>query len=50
VLFYCNWDKIMFVEVIPQSHFAVGKPRMLSEEQYLPAAYTNPNYDVSSDG
>jgi len=49
-LFYRSGDKMMAVDIATQSGFTVGRPRMLFEGPYLPTAYTNPNYDVSTDG
>jgi eukaryotic-like serine/threonine-protein kinase len=49
-LFYRSGGKMMAVDISTQSGFSAGKPRMLFEGQYLPTPFTNPNYDVSSDG
>jgi eukaryotic-like serine/threonine-protein kinase len=49
-LFYRSGDKMMAVDIATQPSFTSGKPRMLFEGQYSPAAGTTPNYDVSPDG
>jgi Tol biopolymer transport system component len=49
-LFYRSSDKMMAVDIATQPSFTSGKPRMLFEGPYIPAAGTNPNYDVSPDG
>ena len=49
-LFYRSGNKMMAVEIATQPGFAVGKPQMLFEGQYLPTEATFPNYDVSPDG
>ena len=49
-LFYRNGDKMIAVDVVTQTVFSAGKPRMLFEGPYLPSAGNSPNYDVSPDG
>ena len=51
-LFYRNGSKMMAVEVTSQPSFAVGKPKMLFQGEYLSVApgQTNTAYDVSPDG
>jgi dipeptidyl aminopeptidase/acylaminoacyl peptidase len=49
-LFYRNGDKMMAVDVTTELTFSAGKPRLLFERHYLPAASTIPAYDVSHDG
>jgi eukaryotic-like serine/threonine-protein kinase len=49
-LFYRSGDKMMSVDIVTQPSFTSGKPRMLFEGPYTPAAGTTPNYDVSPDG
>jgi serine/threonine protein kinase/Tol biopolymer transport system component len=49
-LFYRSGNKMMAVDIATQPGFAVGKPRMLFEGQYLPTTTTPPYYDVSPDG
>jgi len=50
-LFYRNGDKMMAVEITTQGGFAVGKPHMLFERQYVRTeAFHVPRYDVSPDG
>jgi len=49
-LFYRSGNKMMAVDITNQPAFAVGRPRLLFEGQYLTTVATFPNYDVSPDG
>ena len=49
-LFYRNGDKMMAVDISTQPNFSAGKPRMLFAGQFVAAAGSDPNYDVSPDG
>ena len=49
-LFYRNGDKMMAVDITTRPAFSAGKPRLLFEGRYVPAAPTAPQYDVTSDG
>jgi eukaryotic-like serine/threonine-protein kinase len=49
-LFYRNGGKMMAVDIVTQPSFAAGKPHMLFEGPYVPAAGSVPYYDVSPDG
>ncbi|HEY4579611.1 MAG TPA: hypothetical protein VIG89_01130, partial [Candidatus Acidoferrales bacterium] len=49
-LFYRSGEKMMAVDIATQPSFAVGKPKVLFEGQYVPSPITFPNYDVSADG
>jgi hypothetical protein len=41
---------MMAVDVTSKPVFAAGRPRVLFTGDYVPAATTYPNYDVSRDG
>jgi Tol biopolymer transport system component/predicted Ser/Thr protein kinase len=49
-LFYRSGGKMMAVDIATQPGFAAGKPRVLFEGRYNPAAGATSNYDVSPDG
>jgi hypothetical protein len=49
-LFCRNGDKMMAVEIATQPSFAVGKPKMVFEGQYLLSGGTLADYDVAADG
>ncbi len=49
-LYYVEGDTLMAVSVSTEQGFVLGQPQRLFEDEDLIAAYSAPNYDVSTDG
>jgi len=49
-LFYRNGDKVMAVDIMTETVFTVGKPKVLFEGRYEKSTVSRANYDITPDG